>query len=64
MGSNEEIPADVVVLFEAKEGWNQAGGPELINTELGNKSGCFVYFGDGKVKFVKKEELNKLRWDI
>lgn len=64
LDSNEEIPPDVVVLFEAKQGWNQAGGPELINTDLGNKSGCFVLLGDGEVKFVKKEEINKLRWDI
>lgn len=64
LDSNEAIPPDVVVLFEAKKGWNQAGGPELINTELGYKSGCYIYFGDGKVKFVKKEEINKLRWDI
>ena len=62
--SGDQLPSDVVVLFEAKKGWNQAGGPELVNTELGNKSGCYVLLGNNDVKFVKKEELNTLRWNI
>lgn len=64
LDSNEEIPPDVVVLFEAKKGWNQSGGPELINTELGSKSGCLVYFGNRDVKFIKTDDIQHLKWNI
>lgn len=55
-------PPDTVLLFETKAGWNQSGGPEILTTENHNGKGCNVLFNDGSVKFVKTEELNKLKW--
>ena len=51
-----------VLLFEAKAGWNQVGGPELLNTDNHNGKGCNVLFNDLHVEFVKTEELAKLKW--
>jgi prepilin-type processing-associated H-X9-DG protein len=55
-------PGDVVLLFETKGGWNQHGGPEILTTENHGGKGCNVLFKDGSVRFVKTEELGKLRW--
>lgn len=56
------MPRDMVLVFESKPGWNQIGGPELLNTENHEGSGCNIMFGDGHVEFVKTEELEKLNW--
>lgn len=57
-----DSPEDTVLLFETKEGWNQHGGPELLS--LGNHKGqrCNVLFNDGRVKFVRPEQIDKLKW--
>jgi hypothetical protein len=56
-----DSPADMVLLFETKAGWNQHGGPELFTFD-NHKGGC-VLFNDGTVKFIRtKEELQQLRW--
>jgi prepilin-type processing-associated H-X9-DG protein len=59
-------PEDVVLLFEAKPGWNQVGGKELLigaahkrNKEF---AGCNVLFADGSARFIKTEALDTLRW--
>jgi len=44
--------------------WNQYGGPEMVTTEKHNGEGCNITFVDGSVKFVKSEELDKLRWTV
>jgi hypothetical protein len=58
-----DSPADMVLLFETKAGWNQHGGPELF--AFGNhrpKGGC-VLLRDGTVKFIRTPaELRRLRW--
>jgi hypothetical protein len=58
-----EIPKDVVLLFEAKNGWNQVGGPELLTTENHEGEGCNISFPDGRVTFFTKEGLDTLRWE-
>ena len=55
-------PADIVLLFETIEGWNQSGGPETLTTENHNGEGCNVLYNDGSVKFVKTKELEQLKW--
>jgi prepilin-type processing-associated H-X9-DG protein len=57
-------PGDVVLLFETKGGWNQHGGPEILTTENHGGKGCNVLFNDGSVRFVKTEDLGKLRWEV
>ena len=54
-------PKDVVLLFEAKGGWNKYGGPELLmfNHE---KEGAAVGLNDGHSEFVRPEDVNKLKW--
>jgi len=57
-------PADMVLLFETKGGWNQFGGPELLTLENHKGKGCNILFNDGHVEFVKPEKLRGLRWDV
>jgi hypothetical protein len=65
-------PADVVLLFETQGGWNQHGGPELLNAQnhpdhkndfWGYKiPGCNVMFNDGHAEFVPKKRFAELKW--
>jgi hypothetical protein len=57
-------PNDVVLLFETKGRWNQYGGRELLSTHNHGGKGCHVCFNDLRVRFVKSEELGKLRWKV
>jgi prepilin-type processing-associated H-X9-DG protein len=57
-----EVPPDVVLLFETNSGINPAGGPEILSTENHQRDGCNILFADGRVKFIKSEELGILRW--
>ena len=52
----------VVLLFEAKGGWNQSGGAELLNLENHGGEGCNVLFNDGSARFVRAEDIGKLKW--
>ena len=58
------VPADLVILFESKDGWNQCGGPELLTTHYHNKEGCNVLFGAGYVSFIETEEIDELMWTV
>jgi prepilin-type processing-associated H-X9-DG protein len=58
------IPPNVVLLFESVPGWNQCGGPELLNTENHKGKGCNILFNDGRVEFVKTEQLGELKWKV
>ena len=60
LGSN--APSDMVLLFEAKPGWNQYGGPELLTTENHGGEGCSILYCDGHVEFVLAEDINDLKW--
>jgi prepilin-type processing-associated H-X9-DG protein len=55
-------PANMVLFFESKPGWNQSGGPEMATTENRHKDGCNVAFCDGHVEFVRAEDINSLKW--
>jgi prepilin-type processing-associated H-X9-DG protein len=55
-------PPDVVLLFETKGGWNQAGGPDILSTDNHKGEGCNVLFNDGHVEFVKIKDINNLKW--
>jgi len=55
-------PPDMVLLFETHPGWNQVGGPEILTSENHRDDGCNVLFVDSHVEFVRKQELNRLRW--
>jgi hypothetical protein len=67
-------PADMVLLFETKGGWNQFGGPELLSTEnhpnirsrlWGYKvSGCNVLFSNGRARFVIQKDFDDLKWEV
>lgn len=59
---NPNSPKDVVLLFETKGGWNQFGGPELLTTENHEGKGCNILFKNGTVRFIKSEQLAKLKW--
>lgn len=56
-------PADRVLLFETKDGWNQHGGPELFSFDDHDPRGGLVLLNDGTTRFIRtKEELKQLRW--
>lgn len=57
-------PAEMVLLFETKGGWNRYGGPELLTTENHDSEGCNVVFNDFHVEFVKPEAIEKLMWTV
>lgn len=59
-----DIPEDVVLLFESKPGWNQAGGPEILTAENHNGEGCNILFGDRRVRIVETERLGELKWKL
>jgi prepilin-type processing-associated H-X9-DG protein len=54
--------ADMVLLFETTDGWNQSGGPEILSTCNHQGDGCNVVFNDGHVEFIKSKDLENLRW--
>lgn len=59
-----DSPGDTVLLFEARAGWNQHGGPELFTFDNHDPKGGFVILNDGTVKFIRtEEELRQLRWE-
>lgn len=59
----QDSPGDMVLLFEAKAGWNQYGGPELFTFDNHDPKGGFVLLKDRTVKFIRtEEELKQLRW--
>ncbi len=58
-----DSPGDVVLLFEAKPGWNQHGGPELFTFDNHTHKGGCVKLNNGIAKFIRtEEELQQLRW--
>ena len=60
----EEVPADMVLIFESNPGWNQVGGVELLSTDNHKGKGCNILFGDLTARFIKTEELSKLKWEV
>jgi hypothetical protein len=59
-----DSPQDTVLVFEARAGWNQHGGPELFSFDNHDPKGGFVILNDGTVKVIgTEEELKQLRWE-
>jgi hypothetical protein len=54
------LEAKVVLAFEAKGSWNLHGGSELMKASKQKK--IAVVFVDGLMKFVKPEDIDKLKW--
>jgi hypothetical protein len=56
-----QVPADMVVLFDAPPGWNQSGGPELAR---GYKGSVYarVITGDWTFQTVHIADVPYLRW--
>jgi len=59
-----DLPADTVLLFETKGGWNRFGGPEILTTENHVVRRCNVMFNDGRVEFVETERIVELKWGV
>ena len=57
-----ERPAETILLFESRPGWNQSGGTELLTTENHQGKGCNILFCDGHVEFVRTQDINNLYW--
>jgi hypothetical protein len=58
-----DSPPDMVLLFEARPGWNEYGGLELFTFDNHDPKGGLVLLHDGTVKFIRtEEELKQLRW--
>ena len=55
-------PPDMVLLFETHPGWNQSGGPHILNPDNHEGDGCHILFVDSHVAFVKTEHLDDLKW--
>ena len=59
-----ELPGDLVILFESAPGWNQTGGADDAVTDREKNPGANIAFADGHVEFVKPEDIPKLRWTV
>ncbi|MHC4214444.1 MAG: hypothetical protein ACYSWP_13855 [Planctomycetota bacterium] len=57
-------PRNMILLFETKGGWNQAGGPELLTTDNHDGAGGNVMFVNGYVGFVEARWIDALKWKI
>jgi hypothetical protein len=55
-------PPDTVLLFETKGGWNQYGGSEIAAFFHKCETECHVMFKGKPSEFIKREDINKLRW--
>ena len=62
----DELPGDLVLLFESAPGWNQVGGADdVLTNRHGEKNpGANIAFADGHVEFVKTEDIPILRWTV
>ncbi|MCI0498825.1 MAG: hypothetical protein L0Y36_03965 [Planctomycetales bacterium] len=61
-----DLPPDLVLLFESAPGWNQTGGPEDVVTDRHDKNnpGANIAFADRHVEFVETQDIPALRWTI
>ncbi len=61
-----DLAPDVVLLFEAKPGWNQIGGPEMLVPDIHEDRkvrGSNILFADGSIEFVKAQDVGSLVWE-
>ncbi len=59
-----ELPGDLVFLFESAPGWNQVGGADDVVTDRHYRNGANIAFADGDVEFVEAEDIPNLRWTL
>ena len=59
-----ELPPDLVVLFESAPGWNRVGGVADVVMDRHGRPGANIAFADGRVEFVEAAEIAKLRWTV
>jgi len=61
-----DLPGDLVLLFESAPGWNQVGGVDDVVTDRHgeNNPGANIAFADGHVEFIKSEDIPNLRWTV
>ena len=57
-----DIDPQTVLLFEIDDGWNVAGGPELLQRSRHPQT-AVVAFVDGSVRQLSIYQLDSLRWD-
>ncbi len=57
-------PRETILLFGAEDGWNQYGGPELMKFEHAKGRRCVVLRNDGKIGFVRPDDVGKLIWNV
>jgi prepilin-type processing-associated H-X9-DG protein len=59
-----ELPGDLVLLFESAPGWNQTVGADDVVTDRHKRPGANIAFADGHVEFVKPDGIPTLRWTV
>lgn len=57
----DDIPKDIVLIFESGTGWNLVGGKELLVKD-NYKSGCWIIFGGLYSRYVYLDEYVNLQW--
>jgi hypothetical protein len=60
----KSAPPDMVLLYDSYSGWNQSGGPEILNIGNHKGDGCNILFVGGYVTFVRADKLAKLKWKV
>ncbi|MBE0536243.1 MAG: hypothetical protein IH624_11295, partial [Phycisphaerae bacterium] len=56
-----QLPNDMVLLFTSEQGWNLAGGPELMPRRFRGQV-VSVYLAGGAVELVRARDAATLRW--
>ena len=64
MNPNAKPDADpnVVLLFDATEGWNQNGGVELLTSENHLGKGATILYCSSVIEFVSTPRFSELMW--
>jgi len=57
-------PRNMILLFETKGGWNQAGWSDLLTLDNHDGAGCNVMFVNGYIGFVEARWVEALKWKI
>jgi hypothetical protein len=57
-----DSPGDVVLLFETRGGWDQYGGPELMDFKHHTNNVSNVLLNDGSVLYIQPATMRLLNW--
>lgn len=60
------VDASMVLMFEADLGRNGVGGLEdvVLHHSKDGQLGCHIVFGDGFIKFITEDHIDKLNWTL